>query len=69
MMHKIRVGSKVNYNNLICMVTGIEHKGSKEFLELQPNGSTARISVESNQVNLIMNEGTKDTSFGEPLYD
>ena len=69
MVHKIKVGDKVNYNNLVCHVTGIERVGSKEFLELQPLGSSARFSVESQQVNKIMNEGTKENLLGEPLYD
>ena len=69
MVNKIKVGDKVNYNNLICHVTGIERSSNREFLELQPLGSTARLSVESKQVNKIMNEGTKDTMIGEPLYD
>lgn len=69
MVHKIKVGDKVNYNNLVCYVTGIERSGNCEFLELQPLGSTARLSVDSQQVNKIMNEGTKDNPLGEPLYD
>lgn len=69
MVHKIKVGDKVNYNNLICHVTGIERAGNREFLELQPLGSTARLSVDSQQVNKIMNEGTKENLLGEPLYD
>ena len=69
MLHKIKVGDKVNYNNLVCHVVGIEYSGSKEFLELQPLGSSARLSAESKQVNKIMSEGIKDNVLGEPLYD
>lgn len=69
MVHKIKVGDKVNYNNLVCFVTSIERKGPHEYLELQPLGSSARLSVESNQVNKIMHEGVKEDMLGEPLYD
>lgn len=69
MVHKIRVGDKVNYNNLVCTVIGVEHKGSHEYLELQPLGSSAHLSVDSSQVNKIMHEGIRDTSIESPLYD
>ena len=69
MLHKIRVGDKVNYNNLVCLVVGIEYSGSKEFLEIQPVGSSARLNVETSQVNKIMNEGSIDNSIESPLYD
>lgn len=69
MVHKIKVGDRVNYNNLLCRVVGIEYSGFKEYLELQPLGSSARCSVESKQVNKIMSEGIKDNVIGEYLYD
>ena len=69
MVHKIKLGDKVNYNNLVCQVTSIERSGNREYLELQPLGSSARLSVDSQQVNKIMNEGTKENMIGEPLYD
>lgn len=69
MLHKIRVGDRVYYNNLVCSVISVEHAGSKEFLELQPVGSSARVSADSNQVTKIMSEGIKDTISEEPLYD
>lgn len=67
MVDKIKVGDKVRYNNLVFTVVSVEPAGSKEYLEIQPGGSSTTISVDSSQVTKIMSEGIRD-KVEVPLY-
>lgn len=52
----IKVGSKVEFQNKICLVVEVEING---YLILQPCGESiySRFSIQASKVNKIMNEG------------
>lgn len=64
-MDKVRVGTRVRHNNLVCIVTKV--KGSD--CELQPVGSNSRYYAPLKQVTVIMNEGTTEAGPESALYD
>lgn len=63
--NKIKVGSKVRHNNLVCRVVALNNK----FCELEPLGSSnTRYSAKLEDVSLIMNEGSFNNNVDTSLF-
>ena len=70
MSEKIRVGSRVQFQNLVATVVGRDGNA----WSIKPNGTSQVISVPENQLSIVMNEGHMESSRMEDyrnsmLYD
>lgn len=64
----IRIGDRVEFQNKVCLVVGIESNGN---LLVQPygGGMDCRFTVSASNINKIMNEGRAEINYGERLND